>query len=102
MWRKMWFEKLTGFAEQSPDPTRALYMEYNAVLDSPKMREKERNLVNTACSAVRSDPLSYLRKYDVTHVLWNFALRPAWDILQYDLPMRVIESTNNWILLELQ
>lgn len=89
------------FSQEMPDPKRALYMEYNAVLDSPAMRERERTLVQYACERVRKDPLSALRKYGVTHVLWDEAMRPEWNVMQYSLPLHVVASSNEWLLLAL-
>ncbi len=89
------------FSVQSPDPYRALYIEYRAELDTPEARKRERDLVNGACARVRTDPLSYLRKYHVTHILWNQHISDEWNILQYKLPLKALESSSDWILLEL-
>lgn len=89
------------FSVKPPDPYRALYIEYRAELDAPEARAREQDLVNAACARVRADPLSYLRKYDVTHILWNHHLNEEWNILQYKLPLNALESSSDWILLEL-
>ena len=89
------------FSVQSPDPYRTLYIEYRAELDAPEARKRENDLVNAACARVRADPLSYLRKYHVTHILWNQHISDEWNILQYKLPLKALESSSDWILLEL-
>lgn len=90
------------FSPTPPEAYRALYMEYNAVLDSPAMREHEHTLVQDACERVRINPLSSLRTYGVTHVLWNQVLKPDWNILLYPLPLQVIASSDEWLLLSLR
>ena len=89
------------FAPDPPDAYRALYMEYNAVLDSPQMRAREETLVSDACRDVRADPLPFLRTYGVTHVLWNQERQPEWLITRYPLPLTVLASSNRWLLLQL-
>ncbi len=71
------------FSPAMPDAHRSLYMEYNPILTSAEMREKERTLVSEACSRVRNDPGQYLEKYGVTHVLWNSAELPDWNMKMY-------------------
>ncbi len=66
------------FNPAPPTSHRALYIEYNHVLDSAAMREREKNLVDEACRRVRSNPKEYLKKYAVTHILWNQKERPQW------------------------
>ena len=89
------------FTDGPPDSHRTIYIEYNDVLDSPEMRAKEERLVLEACARVQSDPESYLKKYGVTHVLWNQFERPDWNIFQYDLPLKVVDSKDDWLLLKL-
>ena len=90
------------FSPSPPDAYRAIYMEYNAVLDSQAMRERERTLVRAACGRVREEPLPSLRKYGVTHVLWNRSRRPEWNVLLYDLPLEVVANGDAWLLLALR
>ncbi len=89
------------FLGSPPNPYRSLYIEYTPVLDSLKMRERERVLVGEACERVRSDPLPWLRKYGVTHILWNQEGKPQWSMTRYSLPLTVLEASNTWLLLSL-
>lgn len=73
----------TLFSPTFPEAHRALYMEYNAILDSKEMRDRERALVSEACTRVRKAPLEYLRKYGITHVLWNSEGQPDWKMKMY-------------------
>lgn len=87
------------FSESTPDPIRALYMEYRPELDAPDAREREKSLVLEACSRVRRDPMTYLQKYGVTHILWNQELKPTWDIKQFPIPLTIVDGTVDWMLL---
>jgi hypothetical protein len=92
------------FAPVSPDPYRALYIEYNVVLDSQKMRQRERDLIHEACQRVRSAPWSYIQKYHVTHILWNGAERPNWNMSMYpevQAHLMLRERGVEWALFEL-
>lgn len=88
------------FSPVSPVPHRALYIEYNHVLDSPAMREREKNLVSEACGRVRARPEEYLKKYEVTHVLWNQKERPEWVIESRKKAFGLSEqaSGSGWVL----
>lgn len=81
-----------------PDPFRALYIEYNHVLDSPEMRLRERSLVTEACDRVKKNPMEYLEKYGVSHVLWNSIERPDWVVPDDRLPFVPIASGTGWTL----
>ena len=80
------------------DPYRALYIEYNRVLDSPAMREREKELVNTACARVRKDPTTYLQRYGITHVLWNHREKPEWRMPPSDWHAVEAASGSGWTL----
>ncbi len=81
-----------------PDPFRALYIEYNHVLDSQEMRLRERSLVTEACERVKQNPMEYLQKYSVSHVLWNSIERPDWVVPEDGLPLVTIASGTGWTL----
>jgi hypothetical protein len=89
------------FSMDPPRSHRALYMEYNAVLDSSEMRAKEKELVDAACARVRADPEASLRQYGVTHVLWNFAIKERWNVTQHHFPLKVVAASESWALFEL-
>ncbi len=83
-----------------PDPYRSLYIEYNDVLDSPEMRERERSLVTEACMLVRAEPVKHLREYDVRYILENTKDRPDWRA-DTDLPsLSQIGTGSGWTLWE--
>lgn len=88
--------------DPTPSPFRSIYIEYNDVLDSPAMRAKERELVDDACATVRRYPSEYLRKYGVTHLLWNRREEPGWRIegRAERLGFQVEGSGGGWTLWE--
>lgn len=80
------------------DPYKALYIEYNRVLDSPQMREREKALVDEACARVKTDPIGYMRKYGVTHVLWNRKDKPDWKVNAQAWRLAPVGQGSGWTL----
>ncbi len=87
------------FSPQSPDPHRSLYMEYNPILSSKRMRDRENALVTEACSRVRKNAAQYLEKYGVAHVLWNSDGQPDWDLKQYPKLRLYIQTSGTGFVL---
>ncbi len=88
------------FAEEIR-PLRALYIEYNRVLDSLAMRQREESLVTELCQQVRAEPMKYMRAYGVRYILENSKERPDWHVDRSIAALAVIGSGSGWTLWEL-
>lgn len=89
---------LSIIAAPTIDSFRALYIEYNRILDSKAMRLHEKQLVGDACAKVRHDPRAYLKKFHVTHILWNSELHPDWKFDTDRLHVKKVASGSGWML----
>ena len=86
------------FQKKFPDPRRAVYNQYNRVLDSPEMRSREAQMVTEACTRVRADPAAYLQKYGIEYVLWNQVQAQDWFVDVSALPLTEAARGEKWVM----
>lgn len=88
--------------KENPPSERVLYNEYNRVLWSSAMQERQRRLVGEACKRVQSDPLGHMRQYGVDYILWNQKQEPDWHVDTKVLPLEEVASGSGWTIWRLR
>jgi hypothetical protein len=89
---------VSELANPEPMTTRVLDLEYNRILQSAAYQTYQKNLITEACARVKADPLTYLKKYGVTMMLWNKEQRPNWVVDPTKLHLQEERSGSGWVL----
>ncbi len=61
-------------------------------------RAKEEAMVFAACKEVDLDPSVSLETFEVSHILWNTALEPDWDLSRLNIKLDEIAANEGWVL----
>lgn len=78
-----------------------IYPDALSAFDHPEDRTREIALVTDACAALDADPAEALRRLGFTHVLWDEAGHPEWQLKRLNLPLTPVTEGDGWSLYRL-
>jgi len=85
-------------ARHIADQPRLIYPDARAAFPDAATKEGEIALVEEACADLDEDPAGSLQRYYITHVLWNSAVHPEWDLSRLKIPLKSVSAGEGWSL----